>query len=157
MDTSPETWRWIWLVAAMVLIAGEMAVPGTFILIPFGLSAIVAMILAFAGVHIAIGWAVFVALGAALFMLFWKMSRRSMQDMADPQGAGSDRLLGARGRLIASVPDDPAESGLVKLGGEEWRAISDAGPLEEGTVVTVTAVRGTRVVVNPVDTQKGID
>ena len=37
MDASPETWRWIWLAAAVVLIAGEMAVPGTFILIPFGI------------------------------------------------------------------------------------------------------------------------
>jgi len=155
VDTSPETWRWIWLAAAMVFITGEMAVPGTFILIPFGLSAIVAMILAFAGVHLAIGWAVFVLLGGALFTLFWKMSRRSMDEMADPEGAGSDRLLGARGRLIAGVPDDPADSGLVKLGGEEWRAVSDTGPLEEGTVVTVTAVRGTRVVVSPADTEKG--
>ncbi|MFT5531482.1 MAG: hypothetical protein ACI91O_001509, partial [Candidatus Poriferisodalaceae bacterium] len=46
MDTDPETWRWVWLAASVVLVAGEMAVPGTFILIPFGLSALVAMILA---------------------------------------------------------------------------------------------------------------
>jgi hypothetical protein len=38
-----------------------MAVPGTFILIPFGLSALVAMILAFAGVNLVFQWLVFVA------------------------------------------------------------------------------------------------
>ena len=50
MDVNPETWRWIWLVIAAALITGEMFVAGTFILIPFGLSAVVAMILAFLAV-----------------------------------------------------------------------------------------------------------
>lgn len=156
MDTSPETWRWIWLATAMVFIAGEMAVPGTFILIPFGISAVVAMILAFAGVSIIFGWLVFVLLGGALFMLFWRMSRKSMKAMTAPEGAGSDRLLGAEGRLLQQVPEDPAGSGMVKLAGEKWRAISDDGPLPEGAIVRVTAVRGTRVVVSPVASEKGI-
>lgn len=139
----------------MVLIAGELAVPGTFILIPFGLSAIVAMVLAFAGVSIVVGWLVFVLLGAALFSYFWKVSRRSMTDMAPPEGAGADRLVGSRGLLVESVPDDPSGSGMVKLGGERWRAISESGAaLGEGAVVEVVSVRGTRVVVQPVATDK---
>ena len=156
MDTSPETWRWIWLVTAMIFITGEMAVPGTFILIPFGISAVVAMILAFAGVSVVFGWLVFVLLGAALFMLFWKMSRKSMKSMTAPEGAGADRLLGAEGRLLEEVPEDPAGSGVVKLAGEQWRAVSDDGPLPVGAIVKVTAVRGTRVVVSPIASPKGI-
>ena len=155
MDTSPETWRWIWLAAATLLIAGEMAVPGTFILIPFGLSAAVAMIIAFTGGSLILGWLVFVILGGALFTLFWKLSRKSMTGMAPPDGAGSARLLGAEGRVIEAVPVDPSGSGLVKLAGELWRAVSVTGPLDEGAIVEVTAVRGTRVVVRPVATQKG--
>jgi membrane protein implicated in regulation of membrane protease activity len=147
VDTSPESWRWIWLVAAMVLIAGEMAVPGTFILIPFGISAAVAMILAFAGVDIIVGWLVFVLLGGALFTIFWKMSRKSMAAMEAPEGAGVNRLIGVSGVLLEAIPDDPSSSGVVKIGGERWRAITDGEPIEEGAVVAVTAVRGTRVVV----------
>ena len=72
MDITPDTWRWIWLVIAAVLITGEMFVAGTFILIPFGLSAAVAMVLAFFGAPLIIDWIVFVGLGGALFSIFWR-------------------------------------------------------------------------------------
>ena len=40
MEISPESWSWIWLAAAALFITGETFVAGTFILIPFGISAI---------------------------------------------------------------------------------------------------------------------
>ena len=95
MDVSPETWRWIWLVIAGVLIAGEMFVAGSFILIPFGISAAVAMVMAFFGAPLILDWVVFVGLGAVLFSVFWKKSRKSMAAMESPPGAGHDRLIGA--------------------------------------------------------------
>ena len=147
MDVNPETWRWIWLVIAAALITGEMFVAGTFILIPFGLSAVVAMILAFLGAPLIVGWIVFVGLGGALFSVFWRRSRVSMAAMKSPPGAGHDRLIGAYGRTIEGISGDPATSGLVKVGGEEWRAISDFGAIDAGSTVEITEIRGTRVVV----------
>ncbi|MEC8922408.1 MAG: NfeD family protein [Actinomycetota bacterium] len=147
MDATPDTWRWIWLVIAAALITGEMFVAGTFILIPFGLSAAVAMVLAFLGVPLLINWIVFVGLGGVLFSMFWKRSRASLAAMKSPPGAGHDRLIGVLGRTLEDVSADPAESGVVKIGGEEWRAISDAGPISSGTTVEIMEIRGTRVVV----------
>ncbi|MEC9473828.1 MAG: NfeD family protein [Actinomycetota bacterium] len=147
MDVSPDTWRWIWLVIAAALITGEMFVAGTFILIPFGLSAAVAMVLAFFGAPLVVDWIVFVVLGGALFSVFWRRSRISIAAMQSPPGAGHDRLIGAFGRTIESISGDPATSGLVKVGGEEWRAISDLGPIDAGSTVEITEIRGTRVVV----------
>ncbi|OUW32329.1 MAG: hypothetical protein CBD32_05615 [Actinobacteria bacterium TMED172] len=147
MDVSPETWRWIWLVIAGVLIAGEMFVAGSFILIPFGISAAVAMVMAFLGAPLILDWMVFVGLGAALFSVFWKKSRKSMAAMESPPGAGHDRLIGALGQALEDIPDGPSSSGLVKTGGEEWRAISDSGPILSGSVIEIIEVRGTRVVV----------
>ena len=147
MDVSPETWRWIWLVIAGVLIAGEMFVAGSFILIPFGISAAVAMVMAFLGAPLILDWMVFVGLGAALFSVFWKKSRKSMAAMESPPGAGHDRLIGALGQALEDIPDGPSSSGLVKTGGEEWRAISDSGPILSGSVIVIIEVRGTRVVV----------
>ena len=147
MDVSPETWRWIWLVIAGVLIAGEMFVAGSFILIPFGISAAVAMVMAFLGAPLILDWMVFVGLGAALFSVFWKKSRKSMAAMESPPGAGHDRLIGALGQALEDIPDGPSSSGLVKTGGEEWRAISDCGPILSGSVIEIIEVRGTRVVV----------
>tara|TARA_B100000405_G_scaffold80494_1_gene55789 strand:- start:2867 stop:3331 length:465 start_codon:yes stop_codon:yes gene_type:complete len=147
MDVSPETWRWIWLVIAGVLIAGEMFVAGSFILIPFGISAAVAMVMAFLGAPLILDWMVFVGLGAVLFSVFWKKSRKSMAAMESPPGAGHDRLIGALGQALEDIPDGPSSSGLVKTGGEEWRAISDSGPILSGSVIEIIEVRGTRVVV----------
>ena len=147
MDVSPETWRWIWLVIAGVLIAGEMFVAGSFILIPFGIGAAVAMVMAFFGAPLILDWVVFVGLGAALFSVFWKKSRKSMAAMESPPGAGHDRLIGALGQALEDIPDGPSSSGLVKTGGEEWRAISDSGPILSGSVIEIIEVRGTRVVV----------
>ena len=67
--------------------------------------------------------------------------------MKSPPGAGHDRLIGALGRIIESISGDPATSGLVKIGGEEWRAVSDFGPIAAGSTVEITEIRGTRVVV----------
>ena len=147
MDVSPETWRWIWLVIAGVLIAGEMFVAGSFILIPFGISAAVAMVMAFFGAPLILDWVVFVGLGAVLFSVFWKKSRKSMAAMESPPGAGHDRLIGALGQALEDIPDGPSSSGLVKTGGEEWRAVSDSGPILSGSVIEIIEVRGTRVVV----------
>ena len=137
MDVSPETWRWIWLVIAGVLIAGEMFVAGSFILIPFGISAAVAMVMAFFGAPLILDWVVFVGLGAVLFSVFWKKSRKSMAAMESPPGAGHDRLIGALGQALEDIPDGPSSSGLVKTGGEEWRAISDSGPILSGSVIEI--------------------
>ncbi|HAF67608.1 MAG TPA: hypothetical protein DCL16_00685 [Acidimicrobiaceae bacterium] len=147
MDVTPDTWRWIWLAIAAVLITGEMFVAGTFILIPFGLSAAVAMVLAFLGAPLLVDWLVFVGLGGALFSVFWRKSRVSMAAMKSPPGAGHDRLIGVLGRTTESIPVDPASSGMVKVGGEEWRAISDHGPIDAGCTVEIVEIRGTRVVV----------
>jgi len=147
VDTDPETWRWVWLAASVVLTAGEMTVAGTFILIPFGLSALVAMVLAFAGVSLIVQWLVFVPLSGALFALFWRHASASMKNMAAPAGAGESRLVGALGSVISEIPDSPSDSGMVRIGGEEWRAVTDGEPIAEGSRVKITSMRGTRVVV----------
>ena len=143
-------WRWIWLASAVLLVSSELAVPGTFILIPFGISAGVAAALAFAGAPVWIGWLVFVGLGAALFSMFWKMGRASMSRMNRPAGAGADRLLGARGTVVEHIPSGPSTSGLVRLDGETWRAVADGVEIAPDTTIEVVGVRGTRVIVRSI-------
>lgn len=60
---SPDTWRWIWLVATALFAAGEIITTG-FFLLPFAVGALVATLLAFAGVSVAIQWITFVAVSA---------------------------------------------------------------------------------------------
>ena len=84
VDSDPETWRWIWLTASLVFLGGEMVVPGTFFLLPFGISAAIAVVLAFAGVPVAIEFIVFIVAGAALFIWFFQVVPQVRQREQDP-------------------------------------------------------------------------
>ena len=143
----PETWRWIWLIAAAVFAGGEMAVAGTFFLAPFALGAAVATVLAFLDVGLAIQWAAFVGTSFGTFALMRPLARRL--DAGEPSdGIGSRRLIGQGGTVLESIPAGEHELGLVRVHREEWRAESvDGRAVEAGNAVKVVEQRGTRLVV----------
>ena len=144
----PETWRWIWLGAAVIFGLGEMASPGSFFLAPFAIGAVVAAILAFADVALAAQWFAFVAISLASFLALRPIARR-LDAQGTTQGVGSRRLIGREGLVLtditASVP------GIVRIDAEEWRASGQPGHAEipAGTTVRVAEMEGTRVVVSP--------
>lgn len=145
----PEVWRWIWLVAAIVFLAGEVATGGSFFLFPFAIGAGIAAVVSFLGADAWVGWVIFVVASAAGVGLAYPLRRRL--DRAEPQdGIGSRRLVGQAATVLELVPGTPTDSGLVRVGREEWRAESaDGRPIPPGTTVKVVEVRGTRVVVFP--------
>jgi membrane protein implicated in regulation of membrane protease activity len=147
---SPEFWRWVWLAAAFVFTAGEMATAGSFFLLPFGIGAALACVLAFLGVDLGFEWLAFVLGSGASFAVLYPIGRRLDRDQ--PQdGIGAKRMIGEHGVVLQSIPGGPAELGLVRVGREEWRAQSvDGAAVPEGTTVRVVEVTGTRLVVWPV-------
>jgi membrane protein implicated in regulation of membrane protease activity len=156
VDTEPETWRWIWLAASLFFLGGEMVAPGTFFLLPFGISAAVAVVLAFMGVPVVVEFVVFIVLGAAVFVWFFRWSKKSAGENETPVGVGADRLLGEVGPVLMAIPGGPTQSGRVKLGAEEWHAESDSQTaIPDGAVVRVVEVRGTRVIVTQVEASVG--
>jgi membrane protein implicated in regulation of membrane protease activity len=143
----PETWRWIWLGAAVLFGIGEMATPGAFFLAPFAVGAVVASALAFAGVALGGQWAAFVAISLASLFAMRPLARRLDRDGAS-DGIGSRRLIGKGGTVLESI--EPGHLGLVRVEREEWRAESaDGSALTVGTNITVAQVEGTRVIVTP--------
>jgi membrane protein implicated in regulation of membrane protease activity len=145
----PELWRWIWLVAGAGFAIGELAVAGTFFLLPFALGAAVACVLAFADLPLALQWIAFIGVSIGGFLTMLPLRKRLDRD--EPQdGVGARRLLGQLATVLETLPGGPSETGLVRVGREEWRAESlDGRPIEAGSVVKVVEVRGTRVVVFP--------
>lgn len=147
MDTTdPNTWRWIWLMAAVFFGIGEMAVAGSFFLAPFAVGAATAALLAFLGVPVPLEWVAFVGVSAACFLPLRELSKRL--DLSGPSlGVGSYRQIGQRARVVEKI-DHSVDSGFVMLGPDRWRAeSSDGSPIEAGATVTVTEVRGTRLIV----------
>lgn len=146
----PETMGLIWLIAAIVFVAGELAIPG-FILLPFGVSAFVAAIVGFAGGPVGVQWVIFVVGGLVLFGIMWKFFRASLSDMPKLKGVGASRLVGLSGSVTEAIPAGSVGSGTVKLGTETWPAETANGiGLAEGMEIEVLEMRGTRVIVRPI-------
>ncbi len=143
----PESWRWIWVGAAVLFGLGEMASPGSFFLAPFAIGATVAAILAFADVPLAGEWAAFVGISLGTFLALRPLARR-LDAQGTSEGVGSRRLIGRSGIVLEEIGPDRA--GTVRIDSEEWRATSpDGGPIPVGEAVRVTEMEGTRVVVVP--------
>lgn len=145
---SPEAWRWIWTMATVFFLVGELATAGTFFMLPFAVGAALAALLAFLGVGVAWEWAAFLLGTLGSFAAFIPLRHRL--DRALPgSGTGANRLIGQDGLVVRALRS--GDTGLVRVGREEWTAeCADGSALEVGTVVRVTEVRGTRAIVSAV-------
>jgi len=140
-----ELWRWVWIAAAFVFGVGEVFTAGFFIL-PFAVGAVVAAILAWLNVAVGVQWAAFLVVS---FVALIGLRRLAPADEPQPS-VGANRLIGAVGKVLEAV-EPIHDQGRVKVETEEWRATADVSRIEEGTTVQVIAVRGTRLVVEPVE------
>ncbi|MGH9120254.1 MAG: NfeD family protein [Acidimicrobiales bacterium] len=145
---SPEVWRWIWLGAAVVFGLGELATVGSFFLLPFALGAVVAALLAFAGVPVGLEWLAFILVSIGSLLALRPIARRL--DRNEPtDGIGAKRLIGQPALVLDEIKGGIHELGLVRIHREEWRAESvDGAGVPAGSTVRIVDVRGTRVVVH---------
>lgn len=149
--SSPDTWRWIFLVVAVAFTVGEIAVAGSFFLLPFAVGALAAAVAAFLGLSVALDWLVFVVVSASSSAILWPLRRRL--DSRTPRHAiGANRWVGREALVLRDIPGVAGETGLVRLDREEWRAESMIGvPIPAGSTVLVSRVDGTRLVVLPLE------
>lgn len=152
MLDSPELWRWIWVCTAVVFFVGEMATAGSFFALPFALGATLATILAFIGVDVTWQWLGFVVASGAASAILWPLAKRLDRRGSPSEGTpGSRRWIGQRAEVIQGIPSGVAQTGVIRLEREEWRAESaDGSPIEAGAVVRVLRIDGTRAVVERV-------
>ena len=149
--SSPEFWRWIWVVIAVAAIVGEMSMAGSFFLAPFAIGAAAAAMAAFLGAPVALEWAVFLIASFGTFAAFRPLVRR-LDARTPASGVGANRWAGRQGFVIADIPGPSGETGMIRLDREEWRAESLTGhPIRAGSTVLVSRVDGTRLVVIPID------
>lgn len=144
-----EAWRWVWLLATVFFLVGEMLTPGSFFLLPFAAGALVAMIAAFAGAGLAVQWVIFIVVTAATSLAFIPL--RNRLDEAEPgDGIGARRMINQQGVVLRAIAPGPDGVGMVRVGREEWRAesVNRAG-IPEGAAVSVRDVRGTMLIVEP--------
>ena len=150
--SSPDTWRWVWLVAAVVFAVGEMATPAAFFFLPFAAGSLVASVLAFLGVGVGWEWAGFVLISGSSFAVLWPIGRR-LERRSTSAGIGANRWVGRQAVVLSDIPAEVGGTGLIRLEREQWRAESgiEGVPIRKGTTVLVSRVHGTRLVVYPLD------
>ena len=149
-----NVWPWVWLIVAIGFALIELTVlGGSFVLLPFAVSAFAAAILAYYDVAIEIQWAVFLAGGGLLFFVLARWARSFLKENQLAPGVGADRLVGRPGIVMVDIdPDDTNRRGRVNVDGEVWGALTSLEQaLPAGMKVRVLAMQGTRVVVEPID------
>ncbi len=146
-------WPWVWLFIAVLFSLIELTIlGGSFVLLPFAVSAFAASLLGFYDVAIEIQWAVFVVGGGVLFVCFYRWARRFLRDNLMAPGVGADRLVGMIGMVTEPIlPDDIDRLGRVSIDGEVWGALATTEEaLPKGARVRISAMQGTRVLVERV-------
>ncbi len=143
----------IFLVVGLGLCAAEIAAPGL-VLLPFGVGALIASLTGFVGAAPLVQALVFVGASLAAFVAMRPLAKR-LNESDEDEGIGARRLVGSRALVLEAIP--PNDSGMVRIDREQWRAESvDDAPVPAGSTVTVTDVRGTRVIV-AVETPRGLE
>ena len=146
----PEIWQWIWLAATGIFILGELAMAGSFFLLPFGAGTAVATILAFSNVSEGLQWVAFVVVSVASLAGLRPLARK-LNAQEQPAKVGSTRLIGEIGVVTKDLGTGLTENGSIQIGREEWPAEpKDMEHIPTGTQVKVTHIEGTRLVVEAI-------
>ncbi len=149
---NPTIWAVIWLALMAGLGIGELMMAGSFFLLPFAVGALVAGVVSLVGGPLPLSFTAFVAVSGASFLAMRPLARRLDADTPDVAGVGANRLLGTTGSVVEIIPAGDHDAGMVKVGGEEWKANTlDGLALDVGRRVRVLDVRGTRLVVEAAD------
>lgn len=147
-------WPWVWLGVAVFFAVIELTLlAGSFVLLPFAVSAFLAALAGFYDVSIELQWAIFAIGGGMLWVVMYRYATRFAGENEIAPGVGADRLVGLTGIVTTAIdPDDTDRRGRVTTHGEVWGAISSAGVrLSAGTHVRIVQVTGTRVIVESLD------
>ena len=149
-----NVWPWLWLGIAVFFAIIELTVlAGSFVLLPFSISAFAASLLGFYDVAIEIQWFVFAVGGGVLWVVLYRYAKKFAGGNDTAPGVGADRLVGLNGIVTVAIdPEDTDRRGRVTAHGEIWGAISAAGTaLPLGTHVRILEVSGTKVIVESTD------
>ncbi|MGE5474848.1 MAG: NfeD family protein [Ignavibacteriales bacterium] len=136
-----------WLILAGLLFVGEIVTTG-FILFWFGISAVVAAILSFAGLNIYVQGTVFILLASVLIIFTRPLTKGLLKPKDNPSNVFA--IVGKKGIVVKKI-DNIEGKGQVRISSEVWSAESEDGtemPID--TEVEVVKVQGVKVIVKPI-------
>src|SRR5918999_5780218 len=120
---SPETWRWIWLVAVVGFALAEVFTPVLFFMLSFAIGAAAAAIAAFVGGGAIVQWTLFVGVSAVSLAALVPLGRR-LEGRDEVHPVGANRWDGRTATVVSEIPAGKHETGLVRIDREEGEAES---------------------------------
>ncbi len=144
------TWL-LWFGLAIIFAVVELVTVGFFI-IWFGIGALAAMLVSLVTNSLLLQFLVFIIVSVILLFMTRKLTSKLTK--ATAIATNVDAVIGKIGMVIEDIPalDNP---GIVKVSGEMWSAISaDSNPIEKDTQVKVLQVKGVRLVVQKLDSER---
>lgn len=141
------TWYY-WVIIGLVLIIAEMFTSG-FVLAVFGLAGIAAGMLALMGLGTTVQLLGFVVITLVLFVAVRPLMLRHFAGEGGKVKTNVEALIDREGLVMERI-DALAHTGRVKVGGEDWRAVTgDDAVIETGAKVKVLKVDGAKLIVRP--------
>ncbi len=140
----------LWVILGVLLIILEMTTH-TFFLFSFGSAALVTAIAAHQEVSTSWQLGIFALASFLMIILIRPIVIRGLYHRSDPRPTNANALVGQLATVVDSIPGS-LRYGRVKLGSEEWRAVSeDELPIAENTVVAVTKIDSATLTVRSVN------
>jgi membrane protein implicated in regulation of membrane protease activity len=139
---------WYWFLLGAVLLAVEIATPGGFFVIFFGVAALVVGTLEAMGLIEAdwLQWVLFSVLSVVCLALFRKPLLQWMRQREGSEAV--DSLVGELATAAAAIPS--GQHGRAELRGAMWTARNvDDWPVSPGDRCRVVAVRGLEIDIRP--------
>lgn len=130
--------KWIWIVLAIFLGIGEL-ITVEFLLLWFALGAIIAAIIANFYPF------VYQLFGFVLVSFCFTIFSRKIVLRRNGAKTNVSALIGKEGLVVETVKQAYCDHGLVKVGGELWRAFTEEGEIAPGSTVTIIKVLGTKL------------
>lgn len=142
-----EPWHY-WIIAGLVLCILEMFT-GDFVLLGLGIASVGSSFVA-AG-HASLNWQLAAFSCVSIIFIFGvrPVARRHFYKNSDPRPSNVKAMIGQTAIVVDTVAGGHG-SGRVKLGSEEWRAISapDSDDLTPGTAVRISGIDGSTLIVS---------
>lgn len=137
----------IWLIIAIIFALVEIYY-NTFFLLWFLIGALVTLMTSLFLHNLLVESTIFLIISLTLLLMFTKYFTRKFSNKKTLV-MNTDKLIGSHGIVIKGIGQNLLESGLVKLDGEVWSAISSSSnSITEDSIVEVTAIKGVHLIVS---------
>lgn len=134
----------IWVAIGIICITIEIFTPG-FLFMSFGIGAIITGMVSLVLKNVPLQILVFAVITFLVFISSRKLSKKLISKSSEETNIYA--LKGKKGIVVKEIPEDGR--GYVKVGGEEWSAISEDGKkIEKDKKVMIIKIEGNKLIVS---------